>query len=165
VIGWSDEEKDVLMSSATSKEAIEKYFKKFPRSNRTKSSLYTYWWWRKQEEKKKGVTKPAEEIKKVKKDLTEEFGKDTDKLVATPTKNTVRARIVESFEKLSFEPGDSVRYTRGSLILSPIGIVIDASKKKGIPEKSQKMKVRFDNYNVREVYCCDYTIVMKGRKG
>jgi hypothetical protein len=142
MILWTDKEKAVLLKENTSSEAIKKYYEVFPQSNRVKSSLYTYWWWRKQEEKKK-FEKSSSELEKVEPEV-------------------VHARIVEAN---IFEPGDSVRYTRGSLLLSPIGVVIDASKRKSIPERSQKMQVRFDNYNVRDVYCCDYTIVLKGGRG
>lgn len=156
MIEWSDKEKKVLLKEKTSKEAIEKYYEAFPRSNRKKSSLYTYWWWRKQEEKKK--------IESFEKKVISGSIKVVKKETVKKIVEQVHATIIDYNETPIFEPGDSVRYTRGSLILSPIGIVMDATKKKGIPEKSQKMKVRFDNYNVRDVYCCDYTIVMKGRK-
>jgi hypothetical protein len=157
VIGWSDEEKEVLMSSTTSKEAIEKYYAKFPRSNRTKSSLYTYWWWRKQEEKKK-VKPPVdivkkEIVKKVKKDLADEFGKDTDKLVTS----VVHARIVESNNVI--EVGDMIKYARTPD--APVGIVVSIEDRKGIPKMSQKIKVNFGNYYMRDVYVCDYKIVRK----
>lgn len=160
MIPWTDKEKKVLLKEDTSAKAIEKYYEAFPRSNRKKDNLYTYWWWRKQEEKKKfggSLSKPVEKIVKesvniVKKQIVDKVKKDLEQVHAT---------IAEYNEIPNFEIGDSVRYARGSALLSPIGIVTNAEKKQGIPARSQKMKVRFDNYNVREVYCCDYIIVVK----
>jgi hypothetical protein len=152
VIGWSDEEKDVLMKETTSAGAIKKYYEAFPRSNRTKSSLYTYWWWRKQEEKKKGVIKPVEEVKKVKKDLADEFGKDTDKIITS----VVHARVVSNN---IIEVGDMIKYARTPD--APVGIVVSFEDKKGIPKMSQKIKVNFGNYYMRDVYVCDYKVVRK----
>lgn len=189
---WSKEEKKIVMGAPSSGEAVARYFSKYPNSERNKSSIYTYYWWRKQQEEKKSVevvkkidisTKdyPKTSTKLV--DVTKAFEKNKapiENVVAKSVEvvkkaviksvikkvekqikeNVIHAEIVDS----NFELGDSVRYTRGSALLSPIGVVVDASKRHGIPARSQKMKVRFDNYNVREVYCCDYMIVMKRNK-
>ena len=156
MIDWSEKEKSVLLKEDTSKEAIKKYYEAFPRSERTKSSLYTYWWWRKQEEKKKLTTmkKPVEKTsaKKVKKEIAEEFGKDTDKIITS----VVHTRIVSNNV---IEVGDMVKYARTPD--APVGIVVSMEDRKGIPKMSQKIKVRFRNYYMRDVYICDYKIVRK----
>ena len=160
MIEWSKDEKEIITSSETSKEAIARYFSKYPNSNRKKSSIYTYWWWRRQEEKKKSgdVNKKfgisTKDYPKAKKDLEEEFGKDTDKIVASPV---IHARIVSNNV---IEVGDMVKYARTPD--APVGIVISVEQKRGIPKISQKIKVRFGNYYVRDVYICDYKIVEKG---
>jgi hypothetical protein len=118
---WSTREKKIIWTSITSTEAIEKYFEAYPDSERSKSSIYTYWWWRHHPD-------------------------------------TTRRNSDNMPARADIEPGDYVRYSRGSKLLSPIGIVI------GMLKSRDKMKVWFDTYNMRDVYCCDYTVVIKGVK-
>ena len=160
MIPWSDKEKAVLLKEKTSAEAVKKYFEKFPQSERTKSSLYTYWWWRKQEEKK-NILGPLAKIvdasintvkdivaEKVKKEIVKEIKHNINVVHASITGND------------TIEVGDMVKFKRTPD--APVGVVINADKKRNIPTMSQTMKVRFGNYYVREVYVCDYKLVKKG---
>ena len=173
MIEWSKDEKEIITSSETSKEAVERYFKEYPQSTRTKSSIYTYWWWRKQEERKKtklfeeGVIKVVKPVEKVKKSPVEKVKNDTkilDKIIRESTdiiKNIVVEKVNEEIlNKDIIEVGDMVKYARTPD--APVGIVISVEQKKSIPMMSQKIKVRFGNYYVRDVYICDYKIVKKG---
>jgi hypothetical protein len=121
---WSTNEKKIMMTSITSTEAIQKYFRVYPNSDRSRSSVYTYWWWRHHPD--------------------------------------IPERDMDDTANINIEPGDYVQYSRGSRILSPIGVVIDTIIKRNNPMRLQKIKVQFDNYNIRDVYACDYTIVQKG---
>ena len=150
MIPWTDKEKAVLLKEKTSAKAIEEYFKKFPKSERTKSSLYTYWWWRKQEEKKKLLGPLAKIVDASIKVLTKA-------VVEKVTKEVVHASITEND---TIEVGDMVKFKRTPD--APVGLVVNADKKRNIPTMSQTMKVRFGNYYVREVYICDYKLVSKG---
>jgi len=180
MIPWSDKEQSILLKENTSKAAIEKYYKAFPSSNRSRSSLYTYWWWRKQQEKKKfetSLTRPIRKIintsmsvirkavvEKVGKEIVEEIEKKKPWTTnfTPPTKlypDVVHARVVENDV---IEVGDMVKFSRTPD--APVGIVLSVEKKRNIPTMSQMVKVRFGNYYTRDVYACDYKIVSKGAK-
>jgi len=153
---WTDKEKAVLLKENTSSEAIKKYYEKFPQSERNKSSLYTYWWWRKQEEKKKfeeSLPEPVQKIVRstiniVTKAVVEKVKKDIEQ---------VHASITECIAV-----GDMVKFSRTPD--APVGTVISMEAKRNMPAMSQRMKVRFGNYYVRDVYVCDYKIVSKAIK-
>jgi hypothetical protein len=181
VIEWSDKEKKIVMESPTSHVAVNRYFEEFPSSNRTRSSIYTYWWWKKQQEKEKkfeeSFSKPMvkiinESINVIRRAVVEKVGKEIVEEIekkeawttnfAAPTKpysEVVHAKVVDNDV---IEVNDMVKFSRTPD--APVGIVVSIEARRNIPILARRMKVRFGNYYVRDVYICDYKIVSKGGK-
>ena len=144
---WTENDKKMIEKCTTSKEAIEKYFKKYPESTRTKGSVYTYWAWKHNEWK----SLRGDEVKDI---VSNSVG---------ILKGVLVEAIKEEIERVSVN--DLVQFAHGKKeIVYPIGKVISIENRARVPKSSQKMLVRFNNFHNREVYVNDYKVVERGKR-